>query len=136
MLAPQLERFLWPVTEVSSCLPHDMRGPMPSVVPAMKRWRRIAVLLPFAAGCSSGGTAAKYSPNVDTARQAIEASLAAWKRGEPPGEIVAPGTTIHLVDSTRQVGQTLASYEILGEVPGEGGRHFSVHREPRQGFRN
>ena len=85
------------------------------------------VLALVATGCSGGGGgAAKYTPSTDTARQALEAALAAWKRAEPPGKIAGTSTAVEVADSKRQAGQTLASYEIVGEVPGDGPKRFSV----------
>lgn len=85
------------------------------------------VLALIATGCGDGnGGAAKYTPSTDTARQALEAALAAWKRGEPPGKIAGTAAAVEVADSKRQAGQTLASYEIVGEVPGDGAKRFSV----------
>jgi hypothetical protein len=85
------------------------------------------VLALSATGCGGGdGGTAKYSPSTDTARGALEAALAAWKRGEPPGKIAGTSIAVEVADSKRQAGQTLASYEIVGEVPGDGAKRFSV----------
>lgn len=81
-------------------------------------------LLPY--GCSDGDSTAKYSPATDTARQALQGALDAWKRGEPPGKVTGLPIAVEVSDSKRQRGQTLSSFEITGEIPSDAGKGFSV----------
>ena len=78
-------------------------------------------------GCGTGsGGIAKYTPSPTTAREALDTAMAAWKRGEPTGKISGATTAVEVADSTRQAGRLLASYEIIGEIPGDGPKRFSV----------
>jgi hypothetical protein len=87
----------------------------------------VALITLLASGCDSGdGGASKYTPATDTAHQALEAALGVWKRGEPSGPIAGMPVPVEVADSKRQAGQKLANYEILGEVPGDGQKRFSV----------
>jgi hypothetical protein len=76
----------------------------------------------LAAGCvgQPGSGTARFVPSEETARRALDAALAAWVAGEPPGKVTAGPPAVYLIDSHRRPGQSLKSYEILGPVPGEG----------------
>ena len=79
------------------------------------------------AGC--GGTQAKFDrfvPDTEAAREALGAAMTAWQSGDPPGRIDTHSPPTQVVDTLRQAGQTLASYEILSEVSGETPKRFSV----------
>jgi hypothetical protein len=78
------------------------------------------------AGCDGHDNTGKYTPSTDVARQSLEAALDAWKRGEPAGPIQGTSMAIEVADSKRQPGQTLASYEIVGEVSDDSPRRFTV----------
>lgn len=77
------------------------------------------------AGCTERSTE-RYVPPAEPARQALEAALRSWQRGQPPGKLEDTSPTIQLVDNCRKEGQTLRGFTILGEAPGEGPRCFAV----------
>ena len=84
---------------------------------------------PCLAGChrpSSGYE--RYVPSAARAEEALDAVLAAWRRGEPPGALQLKSAPIEVLtaDSTRNSGRRLIGYELLGEVSGEGPRTFIV----------
>lgn len=87
----------------------------------------VLLILPVAAcGCGRDESPARYVPATNTARQAVEAALADWQEGKPPGEISRLTPIAHVIDTHRKPGQTLKSFEILGESPAEGLRCFAV----------
>jgi hypothetical protein len=67
----------------------------------------------LAAGC--GASARDYTPARETARASLEAALIAWREGDPPGAI-AGQPAVQVVDTTRQTGQALRSFEVLSET--------------------
>ena len=78
-------------------------------------------------GCSSGSAGVnRYVPSEGKAREALDAALAAWQRGEPPGQLSVGGTTVEVVDSARRGDQKLAKYEIAGDAPSGGPKQFTV----------
>ena len=85
-------------------------------------------LTAFVGGCggSSNGDYSRYVPSVRSARQALEAALTAWQRGEPAGKLPSTSPAIEVVDTKRPAGQKLARFEILKEEPGDGPRWFAV----------
>jgi hypothetical protein len=82
-------------------------------------------LLSVAAGCGDDSSAAQYTPEEDQARIALENVLNEWQQGKEPGPIQGD-PPIHLADTQRRKGQTLKSYEVLGELPADAGRRFQV----------
>src|SRR5436190_368461 len=88
-------------------------------------WAIVAFL---GSGCwrSGDGDLSRFSPSAGAARESLDKALAAWQRGEPPGRNVGSAPVVQVVDSTRQAGQTLASYEITDEVSAETPKRFSV----------
>ncbi len=89
---------------------------------ATTRWRLLAgfCLGLLAAGCSAG--AKDYSafvPPPDSARKALQASLDAWKAGQPMGRVESK-PPIDVLDSRWRAGQKLTAYEITKEEPPEG----------------
>ena len=68
----------------------------------------------------------KYIPSEDKARQALEATLNAWRDGKKLGAIDGAPVPVQAVDTKWMAGQQLASYEIVGEEANEGPRAFSV----------
>lgn len=82
--------------------------------------RLLAMLLLACVGCGSSGSGQeRYIPTQQVARDTVETALKAWQSGEPGGEIKETKPLIFVTDSHRRAGQTLESFEILGEVPGE-----------------
>ncbi len=81
--------------------------------------------LAICAGCSARGND-RYIPSENKARQALEATLNAWRDGKKPGAIDGAPVTVQAVDTKWLAGQQLASYEIVGEEASEGPRVFSV----------
>ncbi|MFM2093218.1 MAG: hypothetical protein RIS70_342 [Planctomycetota bacterium] len=75
-------------------------------------------------GCSSRKVA-DYVPSESAAREALVKALDEWKQGKPAGTIEGK-PAIQVGDSLRTPGQILESYEILGELPEDGGRRFTV----------
>jgi hypothetical protein len=61
----------------------------------------------------------RFIPAEEKAKTALEAALAAWQKGEPPGKIVTPTHAIQVADSQRRPGQRLREYQILGEAPAD-----------------
>ncbi|MBX9584204.1 MAG: hypothetical protein K2X87_28225 [Gemmataceae bacterium] len=79
------------------------------------------------AGCSRGGRVEDFTPPADNARKALDAALAHWQAGNPPGAV--PGTTpaVEVLDGRWGAGQKLKEYEVLREEPAEGtARTFAV----------
>jgi hypothetical protein len=64
---------------------------------------------------------------VENARQALEATLEAWKNGQPAGKVETISTKVHAVDGRWIKGQRLERYEILSEEKKpDGQRWFAV----------
>lgn len=84
-----------------------------------------AFLSTVSAGCSNKGYD-QYVPSQDKARQALEASLNAWRDGKKPGEVEGAPVVTQAVDSQWLKGEKISGYEILQEEPNEGPRVFSV----------
>jgi len=89
------------------------------------KWLSCVSLVICIAGCG-GSDADRFIPASSAARQALDAALAAWKSGDPPGLIADQTPPVRFVDSNRKAGQQLVDYEILGEVAAEGQRAFLV----------
>jgi hypothetical protein len=87
----------------------------------------LCLLALASAGCGTGGNA-RYIPGEDSARQALEAALTAWKNGQAkPGAIPDSSPPVNVVDSRWQAGDRLQAFEVLEEEPNAGGaRVFSV----------
>ena len=81
----------------------------------------------LAIGCGSNRGSERYVPPPQSARQALEATLRSWQQGRPTGPVEGTANpAIVFVDNCRDRAQTLESFTILGEVPGEGPRCFAV----------
>jgi hypothetical protein len=81
----------------------------------------------FTPGC--GGLSRAHAPGQGEARQALEAALDAWQKGEKPDRLAAASPPVHPVDSQWQAGQALEGYQILADEPDEPGdpaKRFSV----------
>jgi hypothetical protein len=84
------------------------------------------LLVASLAGCGSSPSQ-NHVPAEAEARQALDAALATWQNGRPPGAVPDQSPTVQFVDPTRRVGQKLVAYEILGEVPSDERRTYIVH---------
>jgi hypothetical protein len=90
------------------------------------RWLMLTAVV-LAVGCRSRSDPARFTPSEEKARAALSAALEGWKAGAPGGTV--PGTSapvVQFVDSHRGKDQHLQSFEILGMIPGEGPRQFTV----------
>lgn len=72
----------------------------------------------FAAGC--GASSRAYAPTETAAREALEASLSAWQKGEKPARLASGTPPVQVSDFQWDSGQALESYKILAEEPDEG----------------
>jgi hypothetical protein len=103
----------------------------------MKSWRlqRATTVLTAVAtvvclvGCGRSNSAASFVPAEDVARQALTDAMTAWTSDGSMSLSRDDGTTVEVVDKHRRPGQSLATFEILGEVSGIGGRSFEVKLE-------
>jgi hypothetical protein len=87
----------------------------------------VAVLtLPLFAGCGGSSGVERYIPAEATARKALETALEAWRSGKPAGAVENTSPVVFVTDTHRPPRQTLKSFEILGEVPGNAPRCFAV----------
>jgi hypothetical protein len=84
-------------------------------------WSLIAIV--FFSGCG-GGSAPIAS--TDVARQALRASLEAWKAGKPASSLAAEKPRIEAVDFEWKARKTLSNYEIGEVVSGQGTQTFSA----------
>lgn len=92
-------------------------------LPAFAAW----LVCGLCAGCgASSGSHERYIPESKHASATIETALETWRRGDPVGELRGMKPRVFLVDSHRREGQTLESFEILGEVAGLTQRTFLV----------
>ena len=71
------------------------------------------VLLGCQAGCGSGGGGSAAALSEETARQALESALTAWKNGQAPDSLAEATPAVKVVDSSWKGGQKLEGYEIL-----------------------
>ena len=87
------------------------------------------LLLACGLGCAPrpGQEFERYYPPEAAARRALEAGLASWRDGQPPGAFVSGDPPVVVVDSHRPPGQKLRKYEIGGALPGDGPPRFAVH---------
>ena len=83
----------------------------------MRRFPGISVVLATAALLPAGcGTSARdYTPAPETARASLQTALTAWRNGHLPGTITG-SPTVQVVDTSRQQGQTLRTFEVLSET--------------------
>jgi hypothetical protein len=81
-----------------------------------------------APGCdrSPRDEAARYVPSPELAAAALDASLRAWRDGQPAGPVRAQGRSVEVSDSERLSGRRLKAYAILGPIGLEGPRGFAV----------
>ena len=67
----------------------------------------------FAAGCRD--RAREFTPAPAAGKASLETALSAWRDGKEPGKIDAK-PVIQVVDTSRQSGQTLRSFQVLSET--------------------
>lgn len=82
------------------------------------------IVLLWPVGCSRKNE--DYIPSEDVAETALARALDAWKLNEPVGEVRETKPLVYATDTSRKPGQTLRSYDILGETPGGSGRTYAV----------
>jgi hypothetical protein len=105
----------------------------------MRSYTLFAFVLTAAAGlllaCSSGCDRSykRYVPPEESSRKALEAALAAWQKGQPPGQVDDGPPAVQVVDSKWQAGQKLSSFEIVNTEPGQNGTTFYSVRLTLQG---
>lgn len=90
---------------------------------------RLSVAALFAATLTTSGCGTKtpdHTPSVASAEDAVRHGLDAWKAGQSPGEVPGTKPVIHVTDTGRKPGQSLESYQILGETRGSAGRTVAV----------
>ena len=83
----------------------------------------IVVALAALAGCGGGSAPL---PSTDAARQALLASLEAWKAGKPASSLVAGKPSIEPVDFEWKAGKLLTDFTIGDQAPGEGTQTLSA----------
>lgn len=84
----------------------------------------LVLLAASAAGCQQR-TKQDYIPSAERSRECLERALTQWQTGkrDAPGE---GEPKVQLADSVHDQGRKLQRFEILGELPSEDGRRFSV----------
>jgi hypothetical protein len=84
---------------------------------ARRRWAEVCAAALIVCGLSSGcgRKAPDYVPSSTSSREAVDAALTAWTRGQRIGPINTVSPPIQVVDSAWWKGQRLASYEIVSE---------------------
>jgi hypothetical protein len=82
-----------------------------------------SAFLLFLPGCGQSGA---HVPSEKDARQALEASLTAWREGRPSTSLAASTPAVHPADYRWQAGEALEGFEILKEEPGETEKRFLV----------
>ena len=90
----------------------------------------IAWLAAWLLGCS-GNSDESYVPQSDSAKEALQLALEAWKAGQPadPVGTLPSGATIRAIDMDWAAGWRLSAYEIVQELPQSaepGPRRFTV----------
>ncbi len=77
------------------------------------------------ASCSKT-THDKFVPSIDSARDALELALEAWRDGQPPKAIDVAEVLVQPIESRWQQGKKLLEFEILKELDVEGPKQFLV----------
>ncbi len=88
-------------------------------------WPVAAAALIFC-GCAGEAERDRLVPAPELARAAVAAVLEDWNEGNASERIDKLPVRIQVIDKHRKVGQTLESFEILGEAPGATSRCFAV----------
>jgi hypothetical protein len=76
-------------------------------------------------GCSGGGHE-RFVPPIESAEEALETVLRAWKEGQPYKAIDDVEPTVQPVESRWQHGQKLQDYEILKQLDVKDSKQFQV----------
>jgi hypothetical protein len=82
-----------------------------------------AFLLIAGGGCGNGGATL---PSDDVARAALEGALKTWRDGGKPGALTEMEPAVQVNDTQWSQGDSLGSYEILGEVTSGAEKRFTV----------
>ena len=90
------------------------------------RWPFIALVAAGLLGCEPTPEPISIVPDPARGRQAIEAAMATWKAGHPPGIIEPTSPGVQVVDTHRKPGQTLVDFEILSDSADLRVRTFSL----------
>jgi len=83
----------------------------------------ILIALTALAGCGGGSAPL---PSSAAAREALRASLAAWKAGKPAASLLAGRPAIEAVDFEWKAGKILSDFRVGDEAPGEGVQTLSA----------
>lgn len=75
-----------------------------------------ALVLAMLPGCG-GASPEDYSPDTATARDSLDAALAAWQKGGKAAELAAGTPAVYFVDFQWDNGKALESYQIVEETP-------------------
>jgi hypothetical protein len=95
----------------------------------LRTWACCATLLATIAGCERrGGEAAtpSFVPSWAEARQAVEASLSAWRDAPSPAPLSFDIPAVQFVDKQRKLDQRLVSFQILAQTDIENARQFTI----------
>jgi len=82
-----------------------------------------AFLLLAVGGCGNGGATL---PSDDVARAALEGALKTWRDGGKPGTITGMEPAVQVNDTPWSQGDSLGSYEILGQDTTGAEKRFTV----------
>jgi hypothetical protein len=82
-------------------------------------------------GCGGGSAPSSFTPAENSARQALEMSLNAWKEGKKPTDVgsLEGGGAIQVIDSDWAAGKKLKSFEIQGETAAAASSADSVAKQ-------
>jgi len=90
----------------------------------LNRWLTCLLTVTALLGCKPAGNE-RFVPATQLAREALTASLDAWKREKETPELASGAPQIQFADSLR-TGRRLNRFAIIGELPIQGGRRFEV----------
>ena len=83
----------------------------------------LLIVPPALGGCGPGSAPL---PSTEAAREALRASLDAWKAGRPASTLAARQPGVDFVDFEWKAGQKLADYALGEESPGQGTQTFAA----------
>jgi hypothetical protein len=91
------------------------------------RTRIAGLLLAACLGCSGASQRNEdFIPPEAAAREALEAYLSAWKRGDKAQAVPDTRPPVLVADELRAKGRTLSEFTVLGPVPADAPRCFAV----------